>query len=199
MRGGRHEVKDKEEGGGCAVGAHVGFVYAKSHKRYSHTMPPAVKSKVIRGSNQSTRLRLLTTTRRSTNDRGPPVIQKATLGPKGLDEFRRAASQAQRERRESLSGFLHLLNFYNAKITDMTADQLQSFEHLRGLADDDDFDPDDINNTLNMVNMEGVLDGSERIDLSHAGGEFGTWEDELEDGTDDEGAERKTRYVGSLF
>ncbi|KAJ7866594.1 hypothetical protein B0H14DRAFT_3084195 [Mycena olivaceomarginata] len=32
--------------------------------------------------------------------------------------------------------------------------------------------------------MEGVLDGSERIDISHAGGEMGSWEDDIEEAED---------------
>ncbi|KAJ7840296.1 hypothetical protein B0H14DRAFT_2587525 [Mycena olivaceomarginata] len=58
--------------------------------------------------------------------------------------------------------------------------------NLQGLAEDDDFDAGG-----SHVNMEGVLEGSERIDISHAGGEMGSWEDNIEEGSDEEGPELK--------
>ncbi|KAJ7821992.1 hypothetical protein B0H14DRAFT_3471049 [Mycena olivaceomarginata] len=76
----------------------------------------------------------------------------------------------------------------------MDADGLQGLEHLQGLADDDDFDPTNLN-TPNFVNMEGVLNGSEQIELSHAGGELGSLEEDLEEDTDDESAGAKTRQA----
>jgi hypothetical protein len=74
----------------------------------------------------------------------------------------------------------------------MDVEGLEGFEHLQGLAEDDDFDPDN-SNTPNIVDMAGVLNGSERIELSHAGGELGTWEEDVEDDTDDESAGAKAR------
>ncbi|KAJ7309165.1 hypothetical protein DFH08DRAFT_823593 [Mycena albidolilacea] len=76
----------------------------------------------------------------------------------------------------------------------MDADGLQGLEHLQGLADDDDFDPSNLN-TANFVTMEGVLNGSEQIELSHAGGELGSLEEDLEADTDDESAGAKTRQA----
>jgi hypothetical protein len=58
--------------------------------------------------------------------------------------------------------------------------------------EDDDFDPNE-SNTPNVVDMAGVLNGSERIELSHAGGELGSLEEDLEDETDDESAGAKAR------
>ncbi|KAJ7830919.1 hypothetical protein B0H14DRAFT_3464469 [Mycena olivaceomarginata] len=67
----------------------------------------------------------------------------------------------------------------------MDADGLEGLKHLQGLAENNDFDPNN-SNTLNIVNMEGVLNGSERIELSHVGGELGTLEEDLEEDTEDE-------------
>ncbi|KAJ7708496.1 hypothetical protein B0H14DRAFT_3082218 [Mycena olivaceomarginata] len=67
----------------------------------------------------------------------------------------------------------------------MDVDGLEGLQHLQGLAEDEDFDPNN-SNTPNMVNMGGVLNGSERIELSHAGGELGSLEEDLEEDTDDE-------------
>ncbi|KAJ7697754.1 hypothetical protein B0H14DRAFT_3529204 [Mycena olivaceomarginata] len=65
----------------------------------------------------------------------------------------------------------------------MDADSLEGLEHLQGLAEDEEFDRGN-SSTPNIVNMDGVLDGSERIELSHAGGEFGTLEEDLEKAED---------------
>ncbi|KAJ7826486.1 hypothetical protein B0H14DRAFT_3467664 [Mycena olivaceomarginata] len=74
----------------------------------------------------------------------------------------------------------------------MDVEGLEGFEHLQGLAEDNDFDPNK-SNTPNVVDMAGVLNGSERIELSHAGGELGSLEEDLEDETDDESAGAKAR------
>ncbi|KAJ7693723.1 hypothetical protein B0H14DRAFT_2651331 [Mycena olivaceomarginata] len=74
----------------------------------------------------------------------------------------------------------------------MDVEGLEGFEHLQGLAKDDDFDPNE-SNTPNVVGMAGVLNGSEQIELSHAGGELGSLEEDLEDETDDESAGAKAR------
>lgn len=75
-----------------------------------------------------------------------------------------------------------------------------TFEHLQGLADDEGFDAS-CPNAANFVNMGGVLDGSERIELSHVGGEFnaGSLEQDIEDDTDDEGVEAKKKCVPYSF
>lgn len=57
-------------------------------------------------------------------------------------------------------------------------------EQLQVLADDDDFNVNEAAGGPTWVNMDGVLDGSERIELSHAGGELGAWEDEIEEAAD---------------
>ncbi|KAJ7326440.1 hypothetical protein DFH08DRAFT_916887 [Mycena albidolilacea] len=74
----------------------------------------------------------------------------------------------------------------------MDVEGLEGFEHLQGLAEDDDFDLNE-SNTPNVVDMAGVLNGSERIELSHARGKLGSLEEDLEDETDDESAGAKAR------
>jgi hypothetical protein len=57
----------------------------------------------------------------------------------------------------------------------------ENLEHLQALADDDDFHAGDAPRFPNIVTMSGVLAGSERIELSHAGGEFSSLEQGIED------------------
>ncbi|KAJ7831313.1 hypothetical protein B0H14DRAFT_2592757 [Mycena olivaceomarginata] len=68
----------------------------------------------------------------------------------------------------------------------METRQRDAAMNLQGLAEDNDFDAGG-----SHVNMEGVLEGSERIDISHAGGEVGSWEDNIEEGSNEEGPELK--------
>lgn len=77
----------------------------------------------------------------------------------------------------------------------MEADHREAFNHLQDLAEDDDFDAGHIPDAPNTVSMDGVLDGSERIQLSHAGGEFGSLEQDIEEDTDDEGVQAKAKCV----
>lgn len=74
----------------------------------------------------------------------------------------------------------------------MDGEHRAAFDHLQDLADDDDFDA---SHPGNFVNMEGVLDGSERIEIRHAGGEFGphSLEQDIEEDTDDEDAGAKKK------
>ncbi|KAJ7512593.1 hypothetical protein B0H11DRAFT_1699088 [Mycena galericulata] len=73
----------------------------------------------------------------------------------------------------------------------MEAGQREEFEQLQALAEDDDFDPGHMPNAPNFVNMDGVLDGSERIEISHAGGEFSSLEEDIVEGTGDNAAKAK--------
>jgi hypothetical protein len=57
----------------------------------------------------------------------------------------------------------------------------ENLEHLQALADDDDFHAGDAPQLPNVVTMSDVLAGSERIELSHAGGEFSLLEQGIED------------------
>lgn len=67
----------------------------------------------------------------------------------------------------------------------MGGEERAQFEHLRDLADDDDLNPESIG-AGSFRNMEDVLDGSARIEISHAGGEFASLEEDIEDETEDE-------------
>ncbi|KAJ7445131.1 hypothetical protein B0H11DRAFT_1746932 [Mycena galericulata] len=73
----------------------------------------------------------------------------------------------------------------------MEAGQRKAFEQLQALAEDDDFDPGHMPSAPNFVNMDGVLDGSERIEISHAGGEFSSLEEDIVEGTGDGEAKAK--------
>ncbi|KAJ6600993.1 hypothetical protein DFH09DRAFT_1243004 [Mycena vulgaris] len=75
----------------------------------------------------------------------------------------------------------------------MEPDHHKGFDHLQGLAEDDDFDAGHLPDAANTVSMDGVLDGSERLKLSHAGGEFGSLEADIEEDTKDEGIGARTR------
>ncbi|KAJ6600447.1 hypothetical protein DFH09DRAFT_901486 [Mycena vulgaris] len=75
----------------------------------------------------------------------------------------------------------------------MEAGHREAFEQLQGLAEDDDFNAGHMPSAPNFVNMDGVLDGSERIEISHAGGEFSSLEQDIEEDTDDENVEAKAK------
>lgn len=62
----------------------------------------------------------------------------------------------------------------------MDAEDREGLERLQTLAADDDFHAGDIPPVPEMVNMQDILQGSERIELSHAGGEF-SLEQDIED------------------
>jgi hypothetical protein len=76
----------------------------------------------------------------------------------------------------------------------METAQRDAVMNLQGLAEDDDFDAGG-----SHVNMEGVLEGSERIEISHTGGEMGSWEDDIEEGSDEEGPELKKRWASCFY
>ncbi|KAJ7795486.1 hypothetical protein B0H14DRAFT_2620904 [Mycena olivaceomarginata] len=99
-----------------------------------------------------------------------PRVQERTLGARGIAEFRRQGREDAR-----------------ARLENMGTGQRDAVLNLQGLAQDDSFE------AANHIDMEGVLDGSERVDISHAGGEMGPWEDEIEEGSDGEGPEVKKR------
>jgi hypothetical protein len=70
----------------------------------------------------------------------------------------------------------------------METGQRDAVTSLQGLAEDPDSDAG-----ATYSDMEGVLNGSERINISHAGGEMGSWEDDIKEGSDEEGPEVKRR------
>ncbi|KAJ7893589.1 hypothetical protein B0H13DRAFT_2234716 [Mycena leptocephala] len=137
---------------------------------HRHTMT------VQKGSASSKKLKLF-----STNHKTPshprPRIQERTMGPRAIAEYRCCGQEDARIRLESM--FLKFLNLAIGLIyLDMGTSQRDAVIDLQGLAEDDDFDAG-----ASHVNMEGILDGSERVDISHAGGEMGPWEDEIEEDT----------------
>ncbi|KAJ7787485.1 hypothetical protein B0H14DRAFT_3095373 [Mycena olivaceomarginata] len=73
--------------------------------------------------------------------------------------------------------------------------QRENLEHLQSLAEDDDFNPGELPDFPNVVNMADVLGGSERIELSHAGGELGSLEDGIEEDWVDEDTRTKYRQA----
>lgn len=78
-------------------------------------------------------------------------------------------------------------------ILDMDSGHRDNIAHLQDLAEDEDFNAGHIPEVPDTVNMAGVLDGSERIEISHAGGEFRSLEEDLEEDTNDEYSKGKAR------
>jgi hypothetical protein len=77
----------------------------------------------------------------------------------------------------------------------MEGGQRQHLERLQALAEDDDFHAGDPPEFPNTVDIASVLAGSERIELSHAGGEMGSLEEGIEEDWVDENAGTKTALV----
>ncbi|KAJ7484572.1 hypothetical protein FB451DRAFT_1436491 [Mycena latifolia] len=120
-----------------------------------------------RTSASSSKIRILGSQRPSYDRAGPARLEEQILGRQAVDEYRRTGERSLRSR-----------------LQNMEAEHRETLEHLQGLAEDDDFDVNNIPAGPTLVNMDGVLDGSERIELSHAGGEFGAWEDDIEEAAD---------------
>jgi hypothetical protein len=74
----------------------------------------------------------------------------------------------------------------------------EELSHLQSLADDDDFHAGDAPNFPDMVNIDGFLTGAERADLSHAGGELGSLEQDIEEDLVEED-KRRGRYGSHFF
>jgi hypothetical protein len=82
----------------------------------------------------------------------------------------------------------------------MEGGQREHLERLQALGEDDDFHAGQPPELPNTVNIAGVLAGSERIELSHAGGELGSLEEGIEeDWVDEEFAGTKTTSVTFFF
>ncbi|KAJ7429411.1 hypothetical protein B0H11DRAFT_2409247 [Mycena galericulata] len=124
----------------------------------------------------SSKLLVLGSKRKSAAHPGRAPVQVKTLGPTAISEARRNGEAALR-----------------ARLQNMEPSDREAFDQLQALAEDDDFDPDHPPGAPNVVSMEGVLDGSERIELSHAGGEFSGLEQGIEEDTEDEGDEAKKK------
>jgi hypothetical protein len=94
------------------------------------------------------------------------------------------AADAREKRKARLNGkFVYLFVQLRADnlctLAEMTPDQRRALEALRELPivgdDDDEMD-------LGHVTLEDILDGSEPLDISHAGGEFAALTKELKEG-----------------
>ncbi|KAJ7081091.1 hypothetical protein C8R43DRAFT_965631 [Mycena crocata] len=76
----------------------------------------------------------------------------------------------------------------------MDPEKRESLQHLRDLADDDDFDAGNIPNAPDMVNMDDILDGTTQVEMSHAGGELGgSLEEDLEEDSGDDNDEVRAK------
>ncbi|KAJ7807677.1 hypothetical protein B0H14DRAFT_2609473 [Mycena olivaceomarginata] len=128
------------------------------------------------GSAGSKRLKIFSTDRK-TASHPRPRLQEKTLGPRAIAEYRRHGQEDAR-----------------ICLENMETGQCDAVMNLQGLAEDPDFDAG-----ATHFDMEGVLDGSECIDISHAGGEMGSWEDNIEEGSDEEGPEVKRRISELKF
>ncbi|KAJ6469111.1 hypothetical protein DFH09DRAFT_1254063 [Mycena vulgaris] len=73
----------------------------------------------------------------------------------------------------------------------MDAAHRENFDRLQSLAADNNFRAGDTLASPNMVNMADILDGLARIEISHAGGEFASLAQDIEDDLGDEGAGTK--------
>ncbi|KAJ7703400.1 hypothetical protein B0H14DRAFT_3526949 [Mycena olivaceomarginata] len=77
----------------------------------------------------------------------------------------------------------------------MDDENCEELSHLQSLADDDDFHAGDAPNFPTMVNIDDFLTGAEQADLSHAGGEHGLLEQDIEEDLivedDRQGSKRK--------
>ncbi|KAJ7143092.1 hypothetical protein C8R43DRAFT_954234 [Mycena crocata] len=102
------------------------------------------------------------------------TMKKITLTQGGKEKYRRAGEKKLRERMNA-----------------MTPENREGFAQLQEMAADDDFDADDLPAAPNVVNLGDILDGSARIDISHAGGEFDTLEREIEEDSGEDDAEEK--------
>ncbi|KAJ7156121.1 hypothetical protein C8R43DRAFT_949615 [Mycena crocata] len=55
-----------------------------------------------------------------------------------------------------------------------SSEKRENLERLQSLAEDDDFDAGPLQDAPDIIRMDDILDGSARINISHAGGEFNT-------------------------
>jgi hypothetical protein len=133
---------------------------------------------IRKGGATSGKMRLLGTERKLPTRPGRAPPQIVTLNQRGIQEYRRTGEQTLRSR-----------------LQNMEVEHREGLERLQTLAEDDDFDPGHLPDAPNMVNMGDIQDGSARIEISHAGGEFGSLEEDIEEDSGDDNAEAKARYV----
>ncbi|KAJ7099644.1 hypothetical protein C8R43DRAFT_1141454 [Mycena crocata] len=106
----------------------------------------------------------------------PARSKNEILGVRGIKNYRRRGQEKMRARMESLD-----------------EEGIEQLAHLRAVAADDDFDAGNMPERPGVVNMADVLTGRTRIDLSHAGGEMGNLEQDIEEDSGDDDEEKKKR------
>ncbi|KAJ7859641.1 hypothetical protein B0H14DRAFT_2577071 [Mycena olivaceomarginata] len=124
------------------------------------------KSGMRKGSGSSGGLRMLGSERKSAHIPGRARIKNVTLSRSGVDDYRR------RGRGETAR---------TLERTVMDDENREELSHLQTLADDDDFHAGDAPNFPEMINVDDFLTGAEQADLSHAGGELGSLEEDIEE------------------
>ncbi|KAJ6495473.1 hypothetical protein C8R45DRAFT_1095109 [Mycena sanguinolenta] len=80
-----------------------------------------------------------------------------------------------------------------AHLNNMAAEDREGLDRLQSLMADNDFHAGDSLHDINMVNLKEVLDGSERIELSHGGGEFSSLGQDIEADLGEEDDEKQAR------
>lgn len=130
------------------------------------------KTKASRG-----KIRMLGSARPNINTATPAPLYKRDLKGRSLDAYR---AQAKAELKDELRSMTYpsVPLKSTKKNSDMDPTVKQNLLDLHRLAEDLDYDPE----SDSMVDFDRVLDGSERIELSHAGGELhDTLADEIEE------------------
>ncbi|KAJ7802572.1 hypothetical protein B0H14DRAFT_3488346 [Mycena olivaceomarginata] len=95
---------------------------------------------------------------------GQASVKMVTLSRRGVDRYRQRGGENLR-----------------AQLNVMEDGAREELQHLQSLAEDDDFHAGDAPDFPNMMNMDDILTGAEQADLSHAGGELGSLEDDIEE------------------
>jgi hypothetical protein len=120
---------------------------------------------------------MLGSARPNINTATPAPLYKRDLKGRSLDAYR---AQAKAELKDELRSMTYpsVPLKSTKKNSDMDPTVKQNLLDLHRLAEDLDYDPE----SDSMVDFDRVLDGSERIELSHAGGELhDTLADEIEE------------------
>lgn len=114
---------------------------------------------------------------RSSSSGRPTIVEKTTLGVRGMEEYRRKKELEVRNRLQSKRRLNEDIFGADYSPVDMSSAEREALEKLQRVAEDDDFDA----GGSSTFNMADILDGSERIDISHAGGEFSALQEDLEE------------------
>ncbi|KAJ7148713.1 hypothetical protein C8R43DRAFT_1128944 [Mycena crocata] len=110
---------------------------------------------VRRSSTVSRRVRQISSAAKTADVPGRPDYTSATLNQEKLERQRRKGEKEFRERLQNMDG-----------------DKREALERLQDMADDDDFDAGAVPDLPDIISLNNILDGSEQINISHAGGEM---------------------------